>query len=240
MPAAKEGKKKEKNKFYFGEETDLAIVEYQLELSKENPSPEILQKIFVSRIQPAFEKLVENLIFVYKFHTLGEIDVLKDDCISFLVENIHKFDKSRGKKAFSYFNVMGKHWFIQEVKKRKRKNKLNVSFDKTAIKSLEKDNNDAVVFSLEDVIFNKEFIENLKEEMSKWRDKFHKDQEVKVLEAILLLFENPDLVPIYNKKAIYFYIREISGLNTKQVVTNLGKFKKKYSLFKKKYLAGEI
>ena len=80
----------------------------------------------------------------------------------------------------------------------------------------------------------------LKDEMMRWKDKFCKDQEKKVLEAIILLFENPDIVPIYNKKAIYFYIREITGLNTKQVVTNLNKFKRKYNLLKKKYLSGEV
>ena len=70
--------------------------------------------------------------------------------------------------------------------------------------------------------------------------KFDKKQEKMVLEAIILLLNNPDLINIFNKKGIYLYIREITGLNTKQVVTNLSKIRKKYETFKRKYHAGEI
>ena len=55
----------------------------------------------------------------------------------------------------------------------------------------------------------------------------------KVLNAIKILFESIDEIEIFNKKAIYLYIREITGLNTKQVVNNLNKLRRKYFAFKK-------
>ena len=55
-----------------------------------------------------------------------------------------------------------------------------------------------------------------------------------------LIFSNPDQIDIFNKKAIYFYIREITGLNTKQVVNNLNKMRVKYRVFKKKWDKGDL
>jgi hypothetical protein len=220
---------------YFDGETEKSIVKFQKE-----PDIEQKKKIFVEEIRPAFVKLIENIIFVYKFHTLGGIDCLKNDCLSFLFENLYKFDGDRGHKAFSYFNVIAKHWFIQKVKVSKKRNHSDVSLDKNTLATLERDYVDLTVPSSEEESMKDEFLCLLKEEIKDWRDKFDKHQEKKVLESVILLLENPDLITIYNKKGIYLYVREITGLNTKQVVTNLSKLRKKYEKFKKKYLNGEI
>ena len=54
-----------------------------------------------------FEKLVENLILIYRFARGGEtFHVLKNDCVTFLYETLYKFDNSKGTKAFSYFSVI--------------------------------------------------------------------------------------------------------------------------------------
>ena len=66
------------------------------------------------------------------------------------------------------------------------------------------------------------------------------ENEEKVYEAVRLIFSNPDRIDIFNKKAIYFYIREITGLNTKQVVNNLNKMRVKYRVFKKKWDKGDL
>lgn len=227
------GKKKKTN--YFDENTEKAILRFQ-----DEPDIEVKKKIFVEEIQPAFKKLIENIIFVYKFHTLGNIDILKNDCLSFLFENLYKFDGTKGHKAFSYFNVIAKNWFIQRVKTYKKKNKSDIHFDSIVMARMEKEDHQSFVISYENEVLQEEFFNLLKAEIKRWRDKFDKHQEKKVLEAVILLLENPDLISIYNKKGIYLYIREITGLNTKQVVTNLSKLKKKYRIFLKKYLAGEI
>ncbi len=52
--------------------------------------------------------------------------------------------------------------------------------------------------------------------------------------------ENIDQIDIFNKKAIYLYLREITGLNTKQIVSCLNKMRIKYRNFKKKWNQGEI
>jgi hypothetical protein len=55
-----------------------------------------------------------------------------------------------------------------------------------------------------------------------------------------ILMKNPDDIEIFNKKAIYLYIREMTGLNTKQVVNNLNKLRAKYRDFKTNWDEGDI
>ena len=79
----------------------------------------------------------------------------------------------------------------------------------------------------------KEFWESLWEEIDHWDTGNLKENEKKVLEAVKILLNSIDEDGmIYNKKAIYLYLREITGMNTKQIVTQLNKFRKKYRLFK--------
>src|SRR3990167_3817201 len=233
-----EQKKKDKSQKisvnYFDHNTEASIVKFQKEPDIENK-----KRIFVEEIQHSFAKLIENIIFVYKFHSLGDIDILKNDCLSFLFETLYKFDATKVHKAFSYFNVIAKNWFIQRVKIHKKKSKSDVYFDKVLLNKLES-TDDKFVHNDEEMFINVEYLILLKEEIKKWRTKFDKKQEKMVLEAIILLLNNPDLINIFNKKGIYLYIREITGLNTKQVVTNLSKIRKKYETFKRKYHAGEI
>ena len=49
-----------------------------------------------------------------------------------------------------------------------------------------------------------------------------------------------DYIEIFNKKAVYLYIREITGLNTKQIVNNLNRIRGKYKEFKCDWDAGKI
>ena len=47
------------------------------------------------------------------------------------------------------------------------------------------------------------------------------------------------ITEILNKKAIYLYMRELTGLNTKQIVNCLNKMRKKYRTFKTKWDRGD-
>ena len=55
-----------------------------------------------------------------------------------------------------------------------------------------------------------------------------KENDERVYKAIMVLFESKEEIEIFNKKAIYLYLREITGLNTKQVVNSLNKFREYY------------
>jgi hypothetical protein len=77
-------------------------------------------------------------------------------------------------------------------------------------------------------------------EIDKWDTDKLKENEKKVLEAIKILLDSPNDIEIFNKKAIYLYMREITGLNTKQIVNSLNKLRKKYRLFKTKWDRGDL
>ena len=62
-----------------------------------------------------------------------------------------------------------------------------------------------------------------------------KENDLRVYKAIVILFESKEDIEIFNKKAIYLYLREITGLNTKQIVNSLKKFRKKYYNFKQSW-----
>jgi hypothetical protein len=94
--------------------------------------------------------------------------------------------------------------------------------------------------SYEELRLEKEFWFLLKDNLDKWNTDKLKENEKKVLEATKVIIDNVDQLEIFNKKAVYLYLREITGLNTKQVVTNLKRIREKYKFFKQKYEQGEI
>ena len=85
-----------------------------------------------------------------------------------------------------------------------------------------------------------EFWMSLNNEIDTWDSFMIKENEKKVLLAVRILLDSADQIEIFNKKAIYLYLREITGLNTKQVVNNLNKLRKRYRTFKTKWENSEI
>jgi len=80
-------------------------------------------------IGPVFDEMVDKIVFTYKFTTLPNIDSLRDECKIWLITVLDKYDANKGSKAFSYFSVITKNWFIHKVKKKAKQNRqeLNIS-----------------------------------------------------------------------------------------------------------------
>jgi len=213
-------------KFYFTEEHDKAILEYVA--TKDIKRRDVLYRQFIG---PVFNELVEKVVYTYKFYkNLPNIDSLKEDCEIQLITVLDKFDpfkktKSGQKvKAFTYFTVITRNWFFFKVKEKKRT-------AGTEYEELAKISNDpklAVCNMYEEDRNKAEYIKNLKEHIDIWQQELTKPNEQKVLQAIQILFNSVEEIDIFNKKAIYLYIREITGLNTKQVAGALNKIRKKY------------
>lgn len=225
---------------YFTDQTDEYINKFLQATTIEEK-----HRLFNEGIKPAFEKLIENLIFVYKFFTLDNIDTLKKDCLTNLYEMLPKFKPDKAKKGFSYFNVVAKNWFIQKSKENIKKNRiereveiqqqLNNTDSNKATSLTREDIQYVSTPSYEDAVLEKEFWLSLTEEMETWRIRVTKKSERALLEAIIFLMNNSELVSIYNKKAIFLYLREMTGLNEKQVALTLKKLKILYVEYKKVY-----
>ena len=86
----------------------------------------------------------------------------------------------------------------------------------------------------------KEFWMFLLREVEGWQNLKLKGNDQKVLDAVLTLMKNIEDIEIFNKKAVYLYMREITGLNTKQIVGCLNKMRVRFRTFKEKWDRGEI
>jgi hypothetical protein len=91
-----------------------------------------------------------------------------------------------------------------------------------------------------DIREQEEFWSLLWSEINNWNEIDTKSNEYKVIEAIKILLKEPDAIEIFNKKAIYLYLREITGLNTKQIVNNLNRIRIKYKTFKNDWDEGRF
>ena len=216
---------------YFTKLHEEAILEYASILDNNRKT-----ELYINLIQPAFNEMVEKIVYTYKFNNLPNIDDLKNECKIFLTTILDKYDTSRGSKAFSYFSVITKNWFIHKVKKNNNKKEVYIEDIKDSPQEEELVYEDSYIYSRE----KEEFWNALESEMHGWFDKRLKENEIKVYKAILMLFKESENIEIFNKKAIYLYMREITGLNTKQVVNNLKKFRYKYEEFRLKWQNGDI
>ena len=182
--------------------------------------------------------MVDKIVFTYRFTTLPNIEELRDDCKVWLTTILAKYDPNRGSKAFSYFSVITKNWFIHQVKKNTKRAKREVDFADAAKEVYDK--MEAVEETFYEIEVKKEFWENLNKEIESWDSKNMNENEKKVLEAVKVLINSVEDIEIFNKKAVYLYLRELTGLSTKQIVSQLNKMRKKYRVFKDNWDEGKI
>lgn len=211
---------------YFNKETQEAIVKFQKSSCNKEQGDIYKEKIF-----PAFDKLVENLILIYGFARYETFEVIKTDCVSFCYETIHKWDESKGTKAFSYFNVVAKNWLILNSRRRKRQVDGKVSLSN--LQSLSSDDKSAVanfqiVPSPDDVMISEEKRTEIMKILLLIKNKLEKKNDLDCINAIIKIFEMIDQLDFLNKRAIFVYVREISGLNSKKLSSSMSTVRKHY------------
>ena len=195
-------------------------------------------RLYIEFLGPAFDEMVDKIVYTYKFNNLPNIDYLKDDCKLWLMTILDKYDPTRKSKAFSYFSVITKNWFIHKVKQNSKRLKRDIQYEALGADSAKEE---LIIHNeYEDKREQAEFWLHLWKEMDDWQKLKLKDSERKVLDAIKILFESVDEIEIFNKKAIYLYMREITGMNTKQVVNNLNRIRKRYRNFKSEWEKGNV
>lgn len=219
---------------YFGKEVDENIIEFN-----STEDIKVKNKIFERGIRPAFMKLIENQLYMYKFYKVDDPDTLKNECLATLYEIIPKFDPTKGKKAFSYFNVVVKNWFIGKTRERKKRLKTEAENFYSIDHEIVKSDPSIILSSHEDEVIEREFFKSLLRNMDQWRMLLKRKQEVQVLDAVAFLLQNPHLVPIFNRKAVFLFIKEMTGLSTKQVNHNMLNIRNLYATFREKFHAGE-
>ena len=224
-PKKKRGRKRTKKR-YFTEDTEAAIAEYLASTNQDERD-----YIFKSRIYYPLYKLAENLIHTFKFYytEVDNLEDLKHEVMCFLLEKLDYWKPERGTKAFSYFSIVGKNYLIlynnNNYKKKKAKaDPLAADEDEGVLRQLGRDERKKDI---------KDFIDYFTEYIDKnMFTLFKKDNDRKVCDAVNTLFKRRENLEIFNKKALYIYIREITDVDT-PVITKVTKILKK--LYKKLY-----
>jgi len=219
-------KKEKKKKLYFDKNAHLAIVEFQKAEEREKKS-----EIYVEKIKPSFDKLAENLIYIHGFSRDKEhFHILKSDCVTFLYEILEKFDPARGSKAFSYFNVCAKNFLIIQNKKATKRKIRNISIDDESLSLSEKAKIEAhqVIPSQEQVMIKEEDKIVLRQMLQEIKKRISNPGEVACLDAIITLFNRIEDLDFLNKRAVFVYLRELSGLNPKQLSVAMSNVRKHY------------
>jgi len=117
-------RKKAKSRMYFTQDTEDAIISY-------NKTDDRMLKndLYVAEIGKAFDKLAENLIHTFKFYYFDiPLSEVKNEVVSYLIMNIHKFKEGKG-KAFSYFSIVGKNYLILHNNNNYKKMKITKTLD---------------------------------------------------------------------------------------------------------------
>ena len=222
-------KKKPSSNNYFTQETEDAIVAYNRATSSNEK-----EKIYHRHIHYAFFKLTENIIHTFKFYytEVDNIEDLQHEIITFLLQKIHLFDPSKGAKAYSYFGTIVKRYLIIQNTKNYKKR-----IDKAPVEELYKDLNHSYELDtpLNQTDAISDFIDQYVEYCSdNIYELFPKDKDAQVADAILEVFRRREGIDIFNKKALYIYIREMIDIKTPhitRVADRLGEIYKEQYLF---------
>ncbi len=214
--------RKRKSKIYFGMEVQEAIVEYNGSSNHEKRNT-----IYRDRIHKAFDKLAENIINTFKFTYFDYgFEDIKHEVVAFMVMNMHKYDHTKGSKAFSYFSVVAKNYLILHNNNNYKKLKIHDPIDSLAFHSKGK------YYNYQD---SKEcHINEFTAELIKYFERnitiiFKKKRDVDIAYAILELLYRKDEIENFNKKSLYLLIREMTGVNTSHITKIMNVLRKHYN-----------
>jgi len=208
--------KKKKRKVYFGQEVQDAVVDYN---SSENDSERNI--IYQTRIHAAFDKLAENIINTFKFTYFDYgFEDIKHEVVAFMVVNMHKYDHTKGSKAFSYFSVVAKNYLILHNNNNYKKLKSHDKMD-----ALDRQNKSSGFTHDDYITLTDEIVEYFDQNLN---NIFKKDRDLKIGYAIIDLIRQREDIENFNKKAIYILIREMTDVETAHITSVVNVLKKHY------------
>ena len=209
--------RKRKN-YYFTDVTEKAIIRYNNE-----ERPFMRNRIYNDHIKDAFDKLCENIIHTFKFYYFDvSSEEVKNEVVSFLVMNMHKYTEGKG-KAFSYFSIVAKNYLIlhnnNNYKKMKTHDKIDVmDWDRSIQTEISQKDTDSSY---------KEFVSQM---LEYWDNNmnviFRRQKDIRVADAVLHIFRIKGSIELFNKKALYILIREMTQSNTQHITRVINVMKK--------------
>ena len=213
----KRGRPASKKKLYFGPEVQDAIVRY----NSEPDNHSLRNKIYQEEIHAAFDKLAENIINTFKFSYFDDgFDDVKHETVAFLVMNIHKYDHTKGSKAFSYFSIVAKNYLIlhNNANYKKLKNHTDTSTLQYKLTDAKDKTQHYIDLTTEIIGYFETNITRL----------FKTKRDINVAFSVIELMKQRETIENFNKKALYILIREMTNVETSHITKVINILKKEY------------
>jgi len=226
-------------KFYHTEVEDLEHLQHELIIF-------LLGKIHLyshkNNLQKRFIKICREFGVVYNGNFkeyVGEVDRVHQEQINSYINTLNinndvclnKLKKLTPPKAYSYFGTIVKRWLILYSKKN-----YNKKINRVDIDILTKENSPHTYHMGEDQVksdLNKYinlFVDYTSDNIY---NLFPKKNDAQVADAILELFRRREKIEIFNKKALYIYIREMVNAKTPKITKIADQL---YTIFKSNYV----
>ena len=214
-------RKKKSNRYW------TKITEYSVSAYNRTEDEQVRkERIYRRFIFPAFMKLAENLINKMKCEYIdSSFRDLQTDLVTYLTMRLDKFNPEHG-KAYSYYTRTAFNYLIAENQKgysklKKTTEPINVDEQRNVQTEM---HNDEMKETLK--IFMDSYIKYCYDNINFI---FTNESDIHVADSILHIFENRENIEQYNKKALYVFIRERTGLQTNNITRVIKVLKQIYS-----------
>lgn len=230
-------KKNNKQNYYYSEEQEQAVIDF---LNTDDPLER--EKIYRNYLKEPLDKMVESIIRKYKLHRENyTFDELHTDCLSHLMTKFHHFKPEQGKKSYSYFGTIIRHYLYNEMVKQHKRGNRQVPYEDIST-SLEERPDLTYTMDEEVNIDYRKFMSKLADNI---RDEIDQEgitnNEYKVGDTLITILEEWETIfgkdnkgrSQFNKKLVLQILRNRTNLTTKQIRDVMKKrFKQLYKNFK--------
>jgi hypothetical protein len=232
--------RKRKNEMYFGPDEEKAVNDY---LASTDTTERNL--IYNQWLRDPLDKMIESIIRKYKLYRKGEtFEDLHSDTLSFLMTKAHKFENARGKKAYSYYGTICKHYILGLLIKDEKYTKQTASYEDISSNIEERKDLSYVIdedtFPMDE--FFKKLTNGIKNELDDENLPIKKrltENEKKVGQSLIEILQNWEMSfdvmsggSKYNKNSVLETMRNYTNLSTKDIRLAMRRFKDLYEFLK--------
>lgn len=232
--------RKRKNEVYFGPEEEKAVNDYLASTDEKERNV-----IYNQWLKEPLDKMIESIIRKYKLYRKGEsFEDLHSDTLSFLMTKAHKFEHGRGKKAYSYYGTICKHYILGLLIKDEKYTRQTASYEDI---SSDLEDNEKLSYVIDEdefdmSLFFKKLISKIQIELddeNRPSKKKINENERMVGQALIEILQNWETSfasmnggSKYNKNAILETMRNYTNLSTKDIRIAMKRFKDIYEFLK--------
>jgi hypothetical protein len=225
-------------KGYYETREEEAVVKFITSTSEDER-----RALYNGILKKPIDKMIDSIIRTYglyrKDYTFTDLHA---DALSFLITKFDKFDSTMGKKSFSYFGTICRNYLYGEKIKAYKKFTRTVDYEDAVTELMERP--DMITHIDKEEIDMNHFIDKLIGELKVELEdtKLSENEQkiglslIEILENWTILFDNFIGTPKFNKNLILLYLRNMTGLTTKEIRNAMRRFKSLYYLFKDNYI----